>query len=317
MAVLGKGNVSDNGFPLPNFEPMPANWAFPDDRYGHKQPFPAGGDGWYIQLPTSETGDVFLYNDANVVQWNYVVWSGFDPLFTTNSRWVAFYYDHTDELLYCVVSRVNASPSPMYLMSINAAGTVDRIGADVGTVGFATSSDFTTTGGWGGTAFDGATLYRQGGDGVGAFTLLAGVNDALTNVEYVTINASDGTWTEANPTDVYLSTHDDTDKKASYFNSNDIGMSVTNDSTGLQVMHFVDKSTGVVRDVHTGSYLWPWWSTVWSNGMAIQPWGGYMAFIHDTNAKLAGNGSVYGLSQTNFDIWLNRMAVFLGMRTGI
>ena len=307
-------------FPLPSSNNRkPENRRHNEEANGrHQSVFIGAGDHYYVEMPTSPTGALLCYNATGTQQWSKTP-EQIQPLVGATGTFAGFYYDSVDDLLYTILGRPAVGPpTPLYLMSLNAAGGTSNIGSDVGTTNF-TASAFGAVDSWGSTSFEGTSLYRTT-EGTGDFIFLVGTNFTTGSQEYVSINSTTGAWATSNPAPLFPDREPEITGPymPHYYNANGIGALCYTHATSLEgYLYIVNRLTGGWAQLKAKDVLFASQRTnsIWIDGQSFVPWGGYMVYLSDDNTT-AYDASMYlkpGISQADYNAWLDEIAVWTGI----
>lgn len=140
------------------------------------------GDGDYVVLPTTALGNLEYFNNAGVSQWTVAP----TDILAAADTWVGFFYDETDDLIYCMVADNGTTNDTYGLGSVNAAGTVVAIGNAAPTVAMPTENGSK----WTIAGTDGATTIQRVEDGSGNILVFMRENTGFYEMEVSIVDGS-------------------------------------------------------------------------------------------------------------------------------
>jgi len=323
MAGLSRNTKIKGTGPMPAFPPADTTMgayfgqAGNNASYGYYPGFNGGtaGNSIFIQL-SSDTADIKMMNILGAVTGSGSWASGLTIAEAAGSanadKWVGFYMDNTDAMLYLLTMDTSTSPDTLYFSKINEAGSVTAIG------NAALAS--TNLDSMGYRDVNNGMLRRLGGDGSGNFGIYFG--KAYDNVSPYTqaepyrgvdiqISASDGSLT-------YADAMPDTYGALYYFRGMQMGPTANNIVGGWTYYNSASASG------NTGAF----WNL--SNGRAVSnvqmgtPFSNGTPYLSATPIPLqwrekyilSGNGQDYGsmvYEVTAMHAWMDEMAVYYGI----
>ena len=274
------------------------------------------GRSIYIAL-NSTTANIVMYNIDGAVtgsgSWTSSGLTVAEAAGSANAdKWVGFYMDNTDAMLYMLTMDTSTSPDTLYFSKINEAGSVTAIGNAA-----LASTNFDAMGF---RDVNNGMLRRLGGDGSGNFGIYFGkANDNVSPYTHavpyrgvdIQISASNGALT-------YADAMPDTFGGGYYFRGMQMGPTANNIVGGWTYYNGSsgDGNTGGFYNLSSGrSVSNVQMGTPFTNGtpyLSATP----MPFQWREKYILSGNGQDYGsmvYEVSAMHAWMDEMAVYYGI----